>query len=247
MKKFLAAFSFLTVFPVPESDTRDETISGSVFYFPLVGLFLGAVYGGLAVGVVRLLPPWPTAILLVSAMAWFTGALHLDGLADTADGFFSSRPRDRMLQIMRDSHIGSMGVVALVLLLLFKAACIASLPPAWLPRVALLVPIAGRCAMVIHLSLLKYARDEGLGKLYFDDRTRVELSWAILFLVLVSALAAGRVGLIGALGTLLFSVIWCFYVRHKLGGGTGDTAGAASELAECLPALAFLLAQGNAA
>jgi adenosylcobinamide-GDP ribazoletransferase len=131
-------------------------------------LVLGAIAAAVAFGLGR----WPapamiSSIVLVVMLLSFSGAMHMDGLSDTADGFLSSRPRDRILEIMKDSHVGSMGVVAIVCLLLAKFAAIQSLSEMRLWRTLFLMPLAGRCMMVVQMALLPYARPSGLGTVFY--------------------------------------------------------------------------------
>ena len=127
MKSLLAAAAFLTAIPIPVKwlDERQD-YSKCVPWFPIVGVLIGGLICLMTWGVVSILPPLPAAVAITGAMAAISGALHLDGLADTADGFLSGRPRERVMEIMHDSRIGAMGVITLVLLLLLKVALYAA-------------------------------------------------------------------------------------------------------------------------
>jgi adenosylcobinamide-GDP ribazoletransferase len=141
---FMAALRFLTVIPLPgKIGTSEEELAHAVPFFPIVGLLLGCMAVPVAKIVFILLPPLPAALLTVLLLLGFSGGLHLDGLADTADGFFSARSTERMLEIMKDSSIGTMGAIALILVLLLKTACLASLNDHILSAV-FLMPLAGR-------------------------------------------------------------------------------------------------------
>src|ERR1035437_4679543 len=149
MRRFLAAIRFLTVLPVAGTlGTRPEDLAGSVPFFPLVGLLRGAAAGLVAWALAAVVSPMLAAAGLVVIMLAFSGALHMDGLSDSADGMLSSRPRERILEIMKDSHVGAMGVIAIVCMLLVKFAALASVPSASLWAAALLMPLPGRCAIV---------------------------------------------------------------------------------------------------
>jgi adenosylcobinamide-GDP ribazoletransferase len=243
VNRLLAAIRFLTVLPIPGSwGTAEKDLAGSVAMFPLIGLALGAIAGGLAYGLAAIAaPPMVAAVALIVVLMSFSGCLHLDGLSDTADGLLSSRTRERMLEIMKDSHVGPMGMIAVTTLLLAKFAALASLPPARLWPAALLMPLAGRCALVIHMALLPYARSGGLGSVFYQ-RSRLP---AAIFSALVLAGAGYGVlevqGLIVAAITIAVILILAAYVYRKLGGGTGDTFGAACEIAELVPALVLAL------
>jgi adenosylcobinamide-GDP ribazoletransferase len=237
MKRLIAAIQFLTVLPVSlHCDERD--LGRSAFFFPIVGLMVGAAMVLIYRVFSALLPPLPTAVLVVIAMLAVSGGLHMDGLADTADGFFSSRPRERILEIMKDSRTGSMGVMAVVSLLSLKIAALVSIPNSTRWPTLLLMPLAGRCALVIQLAALSYARPGGgLGAVFAKNKSRIDPFWAVAVLAAAGYWTLGRVGLIAAAGTVALTLVFSFWCLRKIGGFTGDTLGAACELAEVMPAL----------
>ncbi len=242
MKPLLAAWRFLTVVPLPGNwGMAEADLARSVPWFPLIGLLLGAAAAALACGLALLAPPLVVAAAMVIILLSFSGGLHLDGLADTADGFFSSRSREQILEIMKDSHIGAMGVIAMVCVLLAKFAALASLPAARLWPAALLMPLAGRSALVIHMALLPYARPSGLGAIFYRRKPR----WAALGAA--GVLAAAAWGVLGAGGLGIWAacmavvLILSAYVYRKIGGATGDTLGAICEVVEVVPALVLTL------
>jgi adenosylcobinamide-GDP ribazoletransferase len=171
----------------------------------------------------------------------FSGGLHVDGLADTADGVLSARPRERVLEIMEDSHVGAFGVVAIVCVLLVKFASLASLPPANLWRAAFLMPLAGRCALVVHMALLQYVRPGGLGSVFFRTRPVVAAVGAVTVLVLGSWAVVGAGTFVVAGASVVVTVGLAAYFHYRLGGATGDTLGATCEIVEMVPALALAL------
>jgi len=162
----------------------------------------------------------------------------MDGLCDSVDGFFSSRPREHMLEIMRDSRVGAMGVMAIVLVLGLKIVALASLDNNSLPRTVLLMPVAGRCSLLILMAVLPYVRPEGgRGTLFYTRSARMAAVWAVLLLLLTGWLAAAIAGVIASLVALAFVLLFAVYCRAKIGGATGDTLGAGCELAETAVAL----------
>ncbi len=248
----VAALRFLSIIPISGSfGTREEELSRSVPFFPLVGLFFGCIALPLAWGLSMVLPPAVAAVFMVCILLSFSGGLHLDGLADTADGFFSARPRERMLEIMRDSATGAMGVIALVLLLSLKIACLAAIGDKLFIAV-LFMPIAGRIAILLLMALLPYARPEGgLGTLFKDSFATNQARLRVLAVVLVfsgiSWVAAGSQGILAVFAVLLVTALFALFCRQKIGGVTGDTLGAACELAEATVALVFVLKLGGGA
>jgi adenosylcobinamide-GDP ribazoletransferase len=241
LRNGVAAFRFLTILPLPGSfGSTGDDLRGSLSWFPLVGLVLGGVSAAGAWLFWQILPVPVAAVALVLLLLSFSGAMHLDGLADTADGFFSARGRQEMLTIMRDSRIGVMGVVAVVMVLLFKTACLGTLSLEAAVRVGLLVPLAGRCALVVMVALLPYVRPEGgLATTLYAGRSLWAVPLALAALVLAGYGALGLQGIVGVGLSALAVLVFSWYCRRKIGGATGDTLGASCELAEAMMMLAL--------
>jgi len=243
MKSLFAALQFLTVIPVPASwggGTRE--LERSVWFFPLVGLFLGALLAALDTGLATLLPPLPASAIIVLASIALTGGFHVDGLADTADGFMSSRPRERILEIMKDSRTGPMGVVAVVSVVILKVTLLSAVTgPLRLPSIVLMA-VAGRSAMVMVMALLPYARPEGLASVFMKNRCILLASWGFAFLFGAGWLLAGPAGILAGLAALAATILAGAYSNSKIGGITGDTLGATCELVELMPLLVAAVA-----
>jgi len=243
IKHFLAAIQFLTLCPLPSTLKIDERDLGrSLPYFPVVGIIIGAAAASLDYGLGHILPPPVVSTLTVIFLLAASGALHMDGLADTADGFFSSRPRERILEIMRDSRTGPMGVIAIVCVLILKVTLLAAVPQPARWWVLLLTPLAGRCILLVNMAVIPYARTEGgLGAIFYAHCSRLHLVWALLALVVAGLLAGGWPGLTVGLTSFVFGLLFAAYVYYKIGGATGDTLGAACELTELIPALVCVI------
>lgn len=243
IKPFFAAWRFLTVIPLPASlGLTERDLGRSAPFFPLVGLFVGLAAAGLDYGLCRILPVSAASALVVVFLLSVSGALHMDGLADTADGFFSSRSRERMLEIMRDSRIGPMGVIALVCVLILKVSLLASIAEPYRMPVIFLTPLAGRSVLLLQMSLLTYARPAGgLASVFQNHFSRRKLIIAAVFPAVLGWLAGGWPGLFGYLACLSFGLLFAAYAKSKIGGYTGDTLGAACELAELVLLLACVI------
>ena len=237
MKAFFAGLSFLTILPSPMR-TEPADLARSLPFFPAVGLIVGGLAALLGWAFSWILPATPAAVLTVTGLACLSGGLHLDGLADTADGFFSHRPRERVLEIMRDSRIGTMGVLAVVFCLLVKISTLAALPVGPRLQALLLMAVAGRVAMLINLRLLPYARTEGLGTAFFGQHSSWPSALGSGILLALGWALFDRIGLAIGFSALLGSAGWAFVCRRRIGGATGDTLGAASEWIETLVSLA---------
>lgn len=248
MKSFFAAVRFLTILPVPDGWAGDEkTLARSVPFFPPVGLLVGLMASAFDYAVGLILPPFPTGVLTVFVLICLSGGLHMDGLADTADGFFSARNRDKMMEIMRDSRIGVMGVLAVVFVVLSKVALLASLPAPLRGAVIMLMPLTGRAAIVLLMSSLPYARPGGgLATLFAGATVRWHCLWAWGVIFALAGWLLQAPGILASLAALVFAAMLVLYNRSKLGGYTGDTLGAICELAETALLLAAVIFCGQA-
>lgn len=234
MRPLLAAIRFLTVLPIPGNyATGEEELARSLAFFPVVGLLIGGAAAALAYGLGFVAPPPVAAALVVVFLLKVSRGLHLDGLADTMDAFMSSRDRERMLAIMKDTHVGAMGVIAIASVLLLKTLSLASLEGGAFWRGALLAPVAGRAALVFGMALLPYVRPQGgLGTVFYQGRPRVAGLAALVLLLAAGWLAAGLAGVFAALFSMAGVALFAGYCHAKIGGATGDTLGASCEMAE---------------
>ncbi|MBM9518977.1 adenosylcobinamide-GDP ribazoletransferase [Desulforhopalus vacuolatus] len=236
---FCAALRFLTIFPLPWRQEEDSSrFRRSVGWFTFLGILLGGIGALLAWGVASFASPAVTAVILLCYLAFVSSALHLDGVADSADGLLSARSRERSLEIMKDSRVGAMGVAALIFLLLGKFAALLSLPAEGLPAALFFMPFAGRCALLFSMGTMHYARKEGgMGALFYGDDMQRHAVIALVLLTVLLCMVYGSHGLLVLAGILLGFA----FLRRKsiliLGGATGDILGAQCELAELMTAL----------
>jgi adenosylcobinamide-GDP ribazoletransferase len=244
MRSLLAAFAFLTVVPVPVR-LAERDFARAPFWFPLVGMVLGVLAALADLGLDRLdLSPVLRGILAVGLLSALSGGLHLDGLADAADGFLSARPRERVLEIMRDPHIGTMGVLALMFVLAVKVVALVELPQAMRWKALVLAPLAGRCMQVAVMGLLPYARGtQGLAAAFCGPHRRLSGLWT------AACLPAAAILLLNVAGGLLLAglvfaitVVLSLWSWRRIGGFTGDTLGATSEIVEASVLLAASVA-----
>ena len=223
MRPLLAAIGTLSVIPLGKFNPTERDLERAANFFPVAGLLFALIAFPFSCLAARHFAPLAAAMTLALLPELFTKGFHLDGLADTADGFLSSRPRERKLEIMRDSHIGTMGVLAIVMLLGFKFALLASM---------------NRPAMALAVS--SYARKDGMGAIWF--RRKPVAGWVLGFLF-ACGIGFGCFGLPGAAAgaaVLIFALAWSRITRTVIGGATGDTIGACEELAERLTLAALL-------
>ncbi len=233
LARLATALAFLTRIPVRRADRSPESIGRSAAAFPAVGALLGVSSVGV-LWLVRGMPATLGAGLIVLTGVLLTGALHLDGLADTADGFGGGRTSEDVLRIMRDHQIGTYGAVALIFAVTLQVTAIASLIDRGIAaRVVVVAPTAGRWAMVVVGRWLPYARREsGLGCVLTDYvRTRELVEATVLAVVIVSAVAGWRGAADLVISTAL-AIGFGLMCRRRIGGITGDTLGATAVLCE---------------
>lgn len=228
-----SAILFITILPAGKGTTFSAT--GMIRFFPVVGLVLGSFLLIFDLLVSMFWPPSVVALLDVLLLVVLTGAFHLDGLGDTADGLFSHRSRKRALEIMKDSRTGMMGLVAVFCGLAVKVAGIYSVKSACAPLDAalllLIVPAYARSGMLVGIRYFKYGRTAGTGHDLFEKR--LPYSNFVFFLLPFSLSWA-----LGARGLLLNGVfilslfLMLLFYKKKMGAITGDMLGALCEVTE---------------
>ncbi len=241
----LLAAAFSTRLPFGPAAAEPGRLAGAAWAFAVVGLGVGLA-GALALGLLAWLglPSLPAAVAAVAVQVLITGALHEDGLADTADGFGGGRDRDAKLEIMRDPRTGAYGAVALVLVLAGRIAALAALADASAAGALIVAAAAGRAGMVWAMAALPAARAEGLGA--DAGRPTIDRVWVALAVAALAALLL--LGITAAIVTIVVGIAAAMAVvglaRRQIGGQTGDLLGAAEQTVElaCLFAAAAVLA-----
>ncbi|MBI5183964.1 MAG: adenosylcobinamide-GDP ribazoletransferase [Nitrospinae bacterium] len=247
MKKFLNNFSialqFLTIFCINRGVEIDEEKLGKVSaIFPLIGLLLGLILFISDKFFSLLLPRSIVDILLLLLLIIVTGGLHLDGYADTVDGFAGGRSKEEIIRIMKESNIGTFGVCGIVLLLMLKYLLLNNLLIGIKGAVLLIMPVIGRWA-IVHLSFLsEYAgNSRGIGA-PFTDFVKGREFWIATFvtgIILISLL--GIKGIVIMIFVSVFIFLLNRYSYRKIGGVTGDVLGAVSEISEVLVLLLSII------
>lgn len=239
VRGFLIALTFLTRIPLPapKIDVTSEEFSRSYRYYPLVGLLIGLLLWLMAKALSPYFPPLVLGALLLVAELMLTGGLHLDGFMDSMDGLLSARSPERILEIMKDSHIGAHACMALVGLLLLKFTLLASLTPNQFP-ILLVMPMLSRWVFQIGVVGFAYARPQGLGKGIHDTTHWIPFLISGGLVLGASFYLAGFAGLI-TFGVCVIAVtLLASRISSLLGGLTGDLYGAFIEVSEVVCLLA---------
>jgi adenosylcobinamide-GDP ribazoletransferase len=241
MRSLIAAFRFLTRLPVPGPDTRAEDLASAVGWFPLVGGVVGLLTALVFAGCLRFWTAPVASILAVAFSLLLTGGFHEDGFTDATDGLGGGFTRERVLEIMKDSRIGAYGSMALWCILMLRWAALAQMgrQALWLLPLAM---ILGRASIAWMLRLLpsisqglakEVHRNLGLGPFIAAN------GWILLAGILAWHFRVAHPGriLLSAAGML---ALWVVYLRHRMGGHSGDLLGAGNQLVEAAVLLAML-------
>ena len=226
------AFSFLTILPVLDDRAAPaETVAVSFGWFALVGFLLGLALCGVDAILAPRLSPAIRSALLILSLTIVSGGIHLDGLADTADALGAGSNRERALEILRDSRIGTYGAVAIFFDLALKTLALATLAGPHRYAALIIAPMLARGAMPLVARRLEYLRDTGAGATLLAHSDRIGgQSLAMAILMVVVAVALGETKALIVAGVVTYAMRE-FY-RRWLGGVTGDLIGACGELVE---------------
>ena len=228
MRNLISALQFITILPLGAAKSFDPP--KMVPYFPLVGILIGLLVAAFDAIVVRLWAPPVVALLDIILLAVLTAAFHIDGLGDTADGLMGPRSRDEALEIMKDSRIGTMGLVAIVFGMALKWGGIAGLD-AHRSIILIIVPAYARAGILFGMRCLPYGRPEGTGKPFFDGKLSLKHFWGLILPVGLSlTLGLKAVWLNLAFAIIIASIL--FFYKKRMGCITGDMLGAMVEITE---------------
>ncbi len=231
MNALIACLQFISAIPLGKPRPFDPP--GIVACFPLAGLIIGLCLALFDRVALTLWPPLVAGVLDTIVLAAITGALHLDGLADTADGLYGRREWDRALAIMKDSRVGAMGLVAVGLLLLTKAAAIGHIDHGRFLTL-MLVPAYARAAMMFGMRFLTYLRGSGGTGSAFFETPLTALDFRYLPVPLFLSLFLGWRGLLLNVVFVAGTAALIGYYRWRVNGVTGDMLGAMAEVIEAI-------------
>jgi adenosylcobinamide-GDP ribazoletransferase len=240
LKGLITAIRTLTVIPVPGQDARN--FASSLPWFPIVGLFIGSIlYGAAFLAGIAFANPWNEgiALVIVGLSIILTRAIHVDGLSDWADGFGGGNDKQKILLIMKDPHKGVFGVIAIVFTILTKWVCIFRLLATHASFWIIGAYIISRTMQVEMAASLPYARIESGTACPFVNNARImhRITALIIALGLVVWIF-GIEGIAFIAGSWIACTLFGLWCRKRIGGVTGDTLGACSEIIETTVLLA---------
>jgi adenosylcobinamide-GDP ribazoletransferase len=239
---FRIAGAFLTIFPVAKRlEMTPQRLGRSMGLFPAVGLLIGLGLVVINWLLDALIPRAVLDCLLVLIMIAITGALHLDGVADLIDGLAGGKDREGALRIMKDSRVGAMGVVGLVMVLLLKYLCLFHVPLELKSAALIFMPAAGRWVQVCLACYCPYVRAEGgTGGAFVDNVEQPEFLRASATLLVAALILFWLKGIFLIFLLSLATMVLIRYFEVRLGGVTGDVLGAVTEIVEVLTLLLIL-------
>lgn len=244
MKKILLALQFLTIIPLRiKGRTSEEEIGRATTFFPLIGVVEGCIIAIIAVFLTKALPSDVVNAVVILLLIVINGGLHLDGLADTFDAIASRGDKEKKLSVMKDSSVGPIGVIAIVMELLINYLLLNAILFYAMPElyygVLLLMPVSTRWAMVCAIYYSKSAKNEGLGRLFIEHTkgrefiisTAITFGSALLLSLLSSGLELFLFFCIIAFPLLyIMSITAVWFLNRQFGGLTGDSFGAINEI-----------------
>lgn len=234
MKTFILSLQFMTRIPININlDVKREDFQATVKFFPIVGLIIGALEALIYFIALNFISVSAASYITVLTHVIVTGGIHIDGFSDTLDGIFSGRNKDRILEIMKDSRVGTFGALGIALLIIGKIILIMNLKT---PIIAILIaPIISRTMNIFLMYNQKYARaTEGMGDMFIGVLTKNNYYICLILGIALTLTILKLKGLFIFICCIFFTILFRNYIKSKIDGITGDILGASDELNELL-------------
>ncbi|MCY6372181.1 adenosylcobinamide-GDP ribazoletransferase [Clostridium ganghwense] len=242
IKSFLLMLQFMTRIPININlPCEQEDFRRGTIFLPLVGAVIGLIQWLIYFVLIQRLPMTITAVFVVLTGVLLTGALHVDGLGDSCDGFFAFKGKDRIIEIMKDSRIGTYACIAVVFDILIKITSLSCINDTRTALIIIAVPIIGRASLVTISFIGNTAKKTGSGNLFIGNVGKIEISAALIIAAALVFLLVGiEKGSILIAASLILTFLFNKFCRSKIDGITGDNLGANNELNEILVLVLFI-------
>lgn len=244
MKRFILILQFLTRIPINLNLGFDEDFHKSIVYFPLVGFVLGVLLYLLGLASMLVFDPFITSIIITLGSVLLTGGLHIDGLGDTFDAIYSNRDKEKMLEIMKDSRLGTNSLLAILFLILLKIGFIYSIINQELLWLIIFMPIVSRLGVINLMYKTVSPRKNGMGNLFIGKATTGMFITAIIYTVLLAValpkliFLSTNILILKILSSIIiifiFNNLFKKHIYKKINGVTGDILGCSIELGEVI-------------
>ncbi|MFL0245970.1 adenosylcobinamide-GDP ribazoletransferase [Candidatus Clostridium stratigraminis] len=233
---------FLTRIPINIIlECKQDNFKKAAFYLPIIGLIVGGIEWAAYYILNIFLPANINAVLVFIMSVLITGALHIDGLGDTCDGFYAFKGKDRIIEIMKDSRIGSYACIAIVVDILLKVSSLTYIIENKLGFIIILAPVIGRLSIVFISLIGKPAKSTGSGNLFIGNMSRTIVIFAALLSFAISIILIGVANsAIIFLISLIVTILINKYSESKINGITGDLLGANNELVEIFVLITYI-------
>ena len=244
MKRFISILQFMTRIPINIDTGFDEEFHKTITYFPLVGLVLGVLIYiiGLVSGI--FFDSFITSIIVTLALVILTGGLHIDGLGDTFDAIYSYRDKERMLEIMKDSRLGTNSLLAIMFLILLKIGFIYSIINNSLLWTVIFMPVVARLGVIVMMYKTVTPRENGMGNLFIGKASTSMFTIAILYTIILIIGISKLIFLASTFEAMMlistiiilfvFNNLFKKHIYQKIDGVTGDILGCTIELGELI-------------
>ena len=246
MKRFISILQFMTRIPINIDTGFDEEFHKTITYFPLVGLVLGVLIYiiGLVSGI--FFDSFITSIIVTLALVILTGGLHIDGLGDTFDAIYSNRDKERILEIMKDSRLGTNSLLAIMFTILIKIGVIVTFLNRGMSYMIAIMPMVSRLVVILLARKTESPRENGMGNVFIGKATIPMIIVGLVYTLILSAgflyiingmSVAGMYAPMGCIGIgIVVAAIAMLLIKRssnkKIGGITGDVLGCGIEVAE---------------
>lgn len=244
MKRFILILQFLTRIPINIDVGFDEDFHKSIVYFPLVGFVLGVLTYLSGLISVQIFNPYIASIIITLTCVVLTGGLHIDGLGDTFDAIYSYRDRERMLEIMKDSRLGTNSLLAILFLVLLKVGFIYSIIDKGILWMIIFMPVIARLGVIALTYKTRTPREKGMGNLFIGKATKsmiaIAVTYTILLIIIVGKLIflSTNMQILAVISSIIIVFIFVNlfknHIYKKIDGVTGDILGCTIEMSEVL-------------